>query len=443
MRFFNRVEAGKQLGRALKLFAADSPIVVGLPRGGIVVAAEVAKALNAPLDVCVVRKVGVPGEEELGMGAVSEGGFKHLNRDVIEFADASPEEVDACLREEQREVEQRVRRYRRGQPPLPIEGSTVIIVDDGIATGGTIRAAILALKARQPSKLVLAVPVAAQDTLESLHPLVDEVVCLFAPDILYAIGAWYEDFDQVDDDEVAALLDAGRSRGAALAGLEEDVEIAFDGVVLRGTLAIPPGAPGIVLFAHGSGSSRNSPRNRHVAEALRGRGLGTLLFDLLTEAEEDRDQLTGELRFDIGLLARRLAGATAWVHAEPRTRGLRVGYFGASTGAAAALVAAAAVPGAVEAVVSRGGRPDLAGDALGQVHTPSLLIVGGDDVDVLELNRQAALQMASPPELVVVPGATHLFEEPGTLDQVALLAAEFFARYLSARPEQAVSQAAL
>jgi putative phosphoribosyl transferase len=443
MRFFNRVEAGKTLGRALKLFASDSPIVVGLPRGGMVVAAEVAKALNAPLDVCVVRKVGVPGERELGMGAVSEGGFKYLNREVIGFANASPQEVDACVREEQREVEQRIRRYRRGQPPVPIEGSTVIVVDDGIATGGTMRAAILALKARQPSKLVLAVPVAAQETLEMLHPLVDEVVCLFVPDILYAIGAWYEDFDQIDDDEVAALLDDARSRQLAPVGVEEDVTLAFEGVVLRGTLAIPPGAPGIVLFAHGSGSSRNSPRNRHVAEALRDRGLGTLLFDLLTESEEDRDELTGELRFDIGLLARRLAGATAWVHAQPRTRGLWVGYFGASTGAAAALVAAAAWPSGVDAIVSRGGRPDLAGEALAQVRTPSLFIVGGDDVDVLELNREAALQMQSPPELVVVPGATHLFEEPGALDQVALLAAEFFARYLSARPEQAVSQPGL
>jgi pimeloyl-ACP methyl ester carboxylesterase len=196
-----------------------------------------------------------------------------------------------------------------------------------------------------------------------------------------------------------------------------------------------------VLFAHGSGSSRHSPRNRHVALAMRGRGLGTLLFDLLTEEEEDRDEQTGALRFDIGLLARRLAGATGWIHAEPRTRGLQVGYFGASTGAAAALVAAADWPGGVDAIVSRGGRPDLAGDALPHVLAPTLLIVGGDDVDVLELNRQAAAQMPSPPELVVVPGATHLFEEPGTLDQVAIVAAEFFVRCLSPRPEQTLSPA--
>jgi dienelactone hydrolase len=187
----------------------------------------------------------------------------------------------------------------------------------------------------------------------------------------------------------------------------------------------------VVLFAHGSGSSRFSPRNRFVARMLRDAGLGTLLIDLLTEHEEEIDLVTRHLRFDIRLLAERLAGALDWLAADPRTRHLPVGLFGSSTGAAAALVAAAARPAQVSAVVSRGGRPDLAGDALSSVRAPTLLLVGSRDEPVIELNREAMARMHAPCELRIVPGASHLFEEPGTLEEVARHAAEFFARTLA------------
>ncbi|MBZ4412682.1 hydrolase [Myxococcus sp. XM-1-1-1] len=201
---------------------------------------------------------------------------------------------------------------------------------------------------------------------------------------------------------------------------------------LGGSLGVPPGARGLVVFAHGSGSSRFSPRNVAVARGLREAGLGTLLFDLLTEDEEAMDLGTGELRFDIPFLARRLIAVTRWARAQPELAGLGLGYFGSSTGAAAALLAAALHPGDVQAVVSRGGRPELAGPALGRVRAPTLLLVGSLDVDVLELNQEAFDELLCAKSLVVIPGATHLFEEPGALGDVARRAADWFSRHLDA-----------
>jgi putative phosphoribosyl transferase len=202
-------------------------------------------------------------------------------------------------------------------------------------------------------------------------------------------------------------------------------------VVLEGNLEIPEGATGIVLFAHGSGSSRHSPRNRAVARSLQVDGLGTLLVDLLTPDEEMADDASGRLRFDIDLLAERLVGATDWLAKEPATHKLRVGYFGASTGGGAAIVAAAQRPNIVRAVVSRGGRPDLAGSALGRVRVPTLLIVGGEDRPVLAMNRNAFDRIQAKKRLEIIPGATHLFEEPGALEQVARLAAAWFLEFLT------------
>ena len=213
--------------------------------------------------------------------------------------------------------------------------------------------------------------------------------------------------------------------------LEQPVKVAAGAVILDGDLVIPAGAAGLVLFAHGSGSSRHSPRNRYVASVMQEAGLATLLIDLLTHFEEEVDQQTERFRFDLGLLAQRLADITAWLAQNPATARLRVGYFGASTGGGAALVAAAAQPEAVGAVVSRGGRPDLAGAVnLKRVKAPTLLIVGGADPIVLELNLAALDQLKGIKRLEIVDGATHLFEEPGALEKVAKLASEWFVRYL-------------
>jgi dienelactone hydrolase len=215
---------------------------------------------------------------------------------------------------------------------------------------------------------------------------------------------------------------------------ERSVTIPVDGVQLDGDLVVPETAHGLVAFAHGSGSSRRSPRNRYVAGVLQEAGLATLLFDLMTEAEGIRDEWHGQLRFDIPFLAQRLIAAGDWLARQEELAHLPLGYFGSSTGAAAALVAAAERARQVHAVVSRGGRPDLAGDALARVEAPTLLLVGGDDREVIELNEQARREMNAPVELEIVPGASHLFSEPGTLEEVARRAAKFFRRHLVARP---------
>lgn len=210
------------------------------------------------------------------------------------------------------------------------------------------------------------------------------------------------------------------------------VVIEWDSVALSGDLVVPPAPVGLVAFAHGSGSSRRSPRNRYVAGVLQDGGLATLLFDLLTPDEEAVDQYTRELRFDIDLLANRLVGATDWLTRQNGVAPLPLGYFGASTGAAAALIAAARRPERVAAVVSRGGRPDLAGASLADVRAPTLLVVGGLDHEVIELNQEALARLRGTKQMQIVPGATHLFEEPGTLEEVALLARDWFLRYLGA-----------
>ncbi|MBE7385663.1 MAG: dienelactone hydrolase family protein [Leptolyngbya sp. SIO1E4] len=212
---------------------------------------------------------------------------------------------------------------------------------------------------------------------------------------------------------------------------DSSISITAGSVQLTGNLVIPTNAQGIVLFAHGSGSSRRSPRNRYVAEVLQEACLATFLFDLLTVEEEQIDQLTRRLRFDIGLLTDRLIRATDWIRQNPTTRQLKIGYFGASTGSAAALMAAAECPDAVSAIVSRGGRPDLAGSTLTRIKVPTLLIVGGDDTPVVALNQKAYQYIPAEKHLKIIPGATHLFEEPGTLEQVAQLASQWFRKYLT------------
>ena len=217
-------------------------------------------------------------------------------------------------------------------------------------------------------------------------------------------------------------------------GVERQLVLPGD---LPGDLNLPPGTRGLVVFVHGSGSSRHSPRNLYVAQAIRDAGLGTLLFDLMSQEEEDFELVEGTLRFDMRLLAGRLLAATDWVADDPDTRGLRLGYFGASTGGGAALAAAAERPELVGAIVSRGGRPDLAGEALARVKAPTLLLVGGADPRVLGINRDALERLPGIKSLEVVPGATHLFEEPGALDEVARHAAAWFARYLAPAAEGA------
>ncbi|GAA2735415.1 phosphoribosyltransferase family protein [Actinocorallia aurantiaca] len=424
MIYTDRRHAGALLAGSLEHLRDRDPLVLGLPRGGVPVAFEVARALGAPLDVIVVRKLGTPGQPELAMGAIGEGGVRVLNSDVLRRGRVSDAQLSDEERREHAILTDRAARFRGGRRPLDLHGRTVVIVDDGAATGSTARAACLVARARHAEHVVVAVPVGSPEAVESLREVADEVVCSDTPRGFYAVGQFYEDFTQTGDEEVVTLLKQAQEPAAPV--VDREVRVQAGPVELAGHLTLPPRARGIVLFAHGSGSSRHSPRNHQVARALNGEGLGTLLFDLLTRREEtDRAHV-----FDIPLLAGRLADATRWLAGEPDAAGLPVGYFGASTGAAAALIAAAEPGSPARAVVSRGGRPDLAMPALPRVQAPTLLIVGGADLPVLDLNEQALAELACEKRLAVVPGATHLFEERGALEEVADLAARWFHDHL-------------
>ncbi|MCW7943083.1 phosphoribosyl transferase [Streptomyces hygroscopicus] len=429
MVFVDRLEAGRQLGARLRHLRGEDVVVLGLPRGGVPVAAEVADALDAPLDVCLVRKLGVPFQPELAMGALGEDGVRVINDQVVQGARVTEGEI-AQVEEREREVLERGgRRYRGARAPVAVEGRTVVVVDDGVATGSTARAACRIARARGAARIVLAVPVAPWDWTERLGGEADDLVCLDTPRDFFAVGQFYADFSEVDDEEVADCLrrTAGRSPGSGSgAGGQEEVEVVAGAVRLEGGLTVPESATGIVIFAHGSGSSRHSPRDRFVAEGLNRAGLGTLLFDLLTEEERDRAEV-----FETGLLAGRLTDATRWLRRQPAAEGLPIGYFGADGGAAAVLWAAAEPEARIAAVVSRGGRPDLAGPRLPAVTAPTLLVVGSADPGVRDLNRQAQAQLRSENRLAIVPGATHLFEEPGALEAVTDLARHWFTDHMA------------
>jgi putative phosphoribosyl transferase len=436
--FHDRADARRRLAQSLESFRGQDVVVLGLPRGGVPVAFEVAKALRAPLDLLAVRKLRVSFQPELAFGAIGEGGVRVLNDDLVKqigLTDAEIAEVEAV---QLAALHWQVDLYHRGRKRVPVAGRVALIVDDGFVTGATAKAACQAARAQGATRVVFAAPLGSPDAVDMLRSYADEVVCLETPAFYFyaAVGQGYHRFRETTDDEVIALLDAAGdgSRDVVTSGVDadpplrdEEVQVTAGLVSVAGHLTIPEQPTGIVVFAQGSGSSRHSPRNRYVAEVLNRAGLATLLFDLLTADEE----INRANVFDIGLLARRLVDVTGWLGGQTDTAALPVGYFGASTGAGAALVAATDPRVKIGAVVSRGGRPDLAGSSLSKVHVPTLLIVGGRDDVVLELNRRAQATIPGDCELTVVPGATHVFEEPGTLEQVAILARDWFIDHLN------------
>jgi putative phosphoribosyl transferase len=442
--FHDRHDAGRRLAAALHRFRDQRPVVIALPHGGVPVAYEVARALDAPLDVLAVRKLGAPLQPEYAIGAIAEEGVGAIDRRAFEGLGVTELEVRAAARREAHELARAIRAFHGAREPISVRGRTVLVVDDGLATGSTAFAAAQALRKRGAARVVLAVPVAPPGTSDRLEGAFDEVVCLHEPEKFLAVGSWYQDFTQTSDEQVQALLrahaeghasappaesGAGRRHGGLdWSRLERRaVSIPASPVRLAGDLRLPPEPIGLVIFAHGSGSSRLSPRGIQVATALGASGLATLLIDLLDEQE-----LTGRHNlFDVGLLADRLVAATACALSREELRALPLGYFGASTGAAAALSAAAELGERVRAIVCRGGRPDLASAQLSEVTAPTLLIVGGDDWNVLALNEEAISELRCPHELAIVPHAGHLFEEPGALERVTELGAEWFGAHLT------------
>lgn len=432
MPFLDRVDAGRHLAAALKHLSGEDAVVLGVPRGGVVVAVEVAEALTAPLDVLVVGRLGVPGQADLVMGAIGEDGITVVNDNVVRVAGVSPEEFAAVESRARAELERRACRLRAGRPMETLTGRTAIVVDDGITTGASARTACRITRARGAHRVVLAVPVGAAESVAWLSHQsdIDEVICLYAPEDFVTIADYYTDFAETPENDVVALLaraTAGRV-GSETADPEGDeaVLVTAERARLTGHLTIPPSAVGIIVFADDCTGPRPSALGGFVAGVLHRARLGTLRVDLITPAEEFfRVNVV-----DVPLLARRLGEATDWLHHRPATNDLPIGYLGMGAGAAAALSAAARPVSQVTAVVSSGGLPHLAGALLPSVRAPILLIVGGRDEGVLELNRQAQHDLQCENRLTVIPDATHLFTEPGALQAVADLARNWFTTHL-------------
>jgi predicted phosphoribosyltransferase/pimeloyl-ACP methyl ester carboxylesterase len=384
--------------------------------------------------------LGVPGLEEVAFGAIAEGGDAPVLDGVHDYIGLPRRVVAAVHSAERLELKRRIMRYRAGRSLPSLGRKTVIVVDDGLASGATLKSAALALRRHRPSRLIAAVPVASNDGMQETRLVFDEVVALATPLPFGTVSDWYHQYDAVDDAEVSALL--GRSRVgnahadikgvAALAveavrspvGTERELAIPTTepcaAIALSADLGMPAGSRiphGLVILAHGGGSSRASFRNRYLAARLRLAGWATLRVDLLTEAERTADS-HGALRFDIEHITRRLLAATRWCIEKEVPGSKRIVLFGASTGAAAALGVASTLGAHIAAVVSRGGRVDLAGDHLARVCVPSLFIVGSDDVDTLRLNRESRARLGGPVTLRVIRGAGHTFDEVGALGAV-------------------------
>lgn len=424
-RFVDRLEAGNRLAETLSSLRGQHPLVLAIPRGGVPIGRVIADALDGDLDVVLVRKIGAPGHEEFAVGAIDESGLVQVADYAADVgADERYIEREAALQLER--IYQRRQLYSPYRASLDPKGRVVIVVDDGLATGATMRAALVAARRREPLRLICAVPVGSPRSLTTLQGIADDVVCLLAPEDFRAVAQFYEAFPPVEDREVIDLLKR-RHPAAPAEAVSQAMQFSVDGLTLEGGLHIPAHARGLVVFAHGSGSSRWSVRNRHVASVLQQHGMATLLFDLLSPQE---DEVTSE-RFDVLKLARRLATVVQILKRTTQLEHLPIGLFGASTGAAASMMMAAEHPDLIRAIVSRGGRPDLAGrERLTLVRAPTLFIVGGADTPVIDVNRAAMAAMRAHAELTLVPGATHLFEEPGALERVAALATSWFSRWL-------------
>lgn len=461
--FRDRTDAGAALALSLGTLATEQDVVVlGLARGGVPIARQVADALGAPMDVLVARKIGVPGIEEVALGAIAEGSDELVADGVARYIGLPPAVMDRLAAHERREIHRRVRLYRDGQAPRDVRGCVVVLVDDGLSTGATLRAAARLVRARGARRVIAAVPVASLQGLKDVRSDVDEVVTVITSRGSQTVSAHYESFAPMTDADVMHVLGrpvVGRpslllrharlSLEAPLGPGERvrperrlDIPLGRDSIV--GDLGMPRDSTdpreaafgndprGLVILVHGAGSSRMSYRNRYLAGRLRLSGWATLRLDLLTYEEQERAAVDARLRFDVSCLAARLTAACEWVRARGLGGAEHMVLFGSSVGAAAALCVASADE-RIAAVMSRSGRVDLAASALGHVRAPVLLLVGTEDRETLERNREALRRLPRRARLVRIRGAGHTFEEPGALGAVGEHAAAWLEDTLSGR----------
>jgi len=449
--FRDRVAAGRMLAESLAAYQGQPDVIVlGLARGGVPVARVVADALAVPVGVVVARKVGVPGIEEVALGAVAEGGHRVIADTVAWYLGVPTRIVDRLAERERAELERSVARYRLALAPFDLRGRTVIIVDDGLATGATMRAAVRSVRERRPARVIAAVPVASGPAAREIQREVDELAVVVTPPRFHTVSASYENYSPVGDDDVLTLVGQPRRRvsldvldisdrlGSALTRSERsqpDSERtigipAFDAKVV-GELGVPrtarsskrwersAGTRGLVILSNAGNGTRNSYTERYLAGRLRLSGYATLRLDLLTREEQFQDDAHASAGFDVERTAARLACACEWAEHEGVAGAHRTILAAAGAGAAAALVTAARRPGHIAAVVARGGQIDLAAAELHRVAAPVLLIDGADDGDALRRQSEAADRLPRGAVSVRIPRVGSTFEEPGALGAVA------------------------
>ncbi|MFC9089610.1 phosphoribosyltransferase family protein [Nocardiopsis dassonvillei] len=431
--FADRSEAGRRLAERVRPFAVDEPLVLALPRGGVPVGAELALRLGADFDVLMVRKIGLPGHPELGVGAVAEDGRVLYDDRALARLHVPRQALSDTVAAERDELDRRRRVYRGERPPPRIAGRDCVVVDDGVATGGTARAALRMVRQAGPARLVLAVPVASPEAVALLREEADALVVLSAPDNFRAVGEWYRDFGQLSDDHVTAIL-AENAHTRPRSGRTRHVRVPVGGVHLDGDLTVPAETRGAVVMAAGEG--RADERWRSVASVLRQAGYTTLLMDLLTERERPPgssgtapDAASGVGADELG---ERLGAAAAWLRRTSDTADEPLGVLASGDAAASALVAAARYPRDVAAVVAHGGRIDVAEASLPDVRASVLVLLEGDDSFLRELGEWTRARIGGSTDLRVVSGAERLLRDSREWRRVAAEALDWFDRHLDA-----------
>lgn len=449
--FADRADAGRRLAERVRPFTVADPIVLALPRGGVAVGAELARALHLPLDVLLVRKIGLPGQPELGVGALAEDGHVTFDDETLARLGVSRERLTATVEAERRELHRRRQEYRRDRDAPPLAERDVLVVDDGLATGASALAALRMVRRHHPARLVLAVPVGSTSAADRLRTETDHVVLLSAPENFQAVGEWYRDFAQLSDADVTGLL-TELEKPPARSEQERAVRIKADDVHLDGDLVVPPYARGCVVAAFERG--RRQARPQHLVAKLTDRGYATLALDLVNLYESyeapttaspgvgvtgDCDTDTGGGRHGMAVavnpavehLAYRLQVAVRWLRRSITPARNPVGVLGMGTSSAPVLLAAARAPTDIAAVVVAGGRMDHAESALADVHAPTLALVEGTDSVVYELAAWATRRIGAHHDLRRIPGAEVLLAEPGQAEQeIAAVAGDWFERHL-------------